>query len=68
MNRELRDAIENARTAGIERLYAHKAKPQRTYSFATVRALLLAVLQEVPSEMTAGELAEELSNANNQIK
>mgnify|MGYP001585763881 CR=1 FL=1 len=68
MRKELFDAIESARTVGIERMYVHEAKPQRTYSFATVRALVLAVMQEIPSEMTAGEIAEELSIAQNQAE
>lgn len=55
MRAELRAAINSARTV---------AREKRRWNFGTVRALVLAVAQELPSEMTAGEIAEELANAN----
>lgn len=48
---EVRAAIESARTVEFEK---------RSHSFQHVRALVLAVVQELPSGMTMAELADEL--------
>lgn len=70
MSPELRDAIESARTGGQSDRFIglHAAEPQRRHSFKTVRALVLAVMQELPEEMTAREICDELGNANAQFE
>jgi len=68
MGPEVKDAIENARTAGADvgDGFCRRVEPQRRRSFGFVRALVLAVAQELPGEMTMTELCDELGNANNQ--
>lgn len=70
MSPQLRDAIESARTCGQSDRFIglHPAEPQRRHSFKTVRALVLAVMQELPEEMTAREICDELGNANSQFE
>lgn len=68
MDQQLYDAIESARTAEMHRPFIHDAKPQRNHSFEMVRVLVLAVLQELPSETTVGEIVDELNIANNQTE
>lgn len=70
MSPELRDAIESARTCGQpdRATCIHAAEPQRRHSFKTVRALVLAVMQELPEEMTVREICDELGNASSQVE
>jgi hypothetical protein len=71
MSPELRDAIESARTCGRSDRHAialHAATPQYRHSFKTVRAIVLAVMQELPEEMTVREICDELGNANSQFE
>jgi hypothetical protein len=65
MSPEVREAIESARTAtGHKR---HWGPPKRR-AFADVRQIVLAVVSELPEEMTIRELCEELGNANSQFE
>lgn len=68
MRAEVRDAIESARTCwqGEHAQIIRRAEPARVYSFSTVRAVLLAVVRELPEEMSMRELTEELDIAVNQ--
>ena len=71
MNPEVHDAIDNARTVefpGADGLICRRAEPTRKHSFEKVRAIVLAVAQELPSEMTMQELCDELAIANNQVQ
>jgi hypothetical protein len=68
MTPEIRDAIESARSGRVDSLVLHRAVPQPRYSFEFIRQVVLSVVQELPSEMTLGELAEELFIANNQTR
>ena len=68
---ELRDAIESARTCGRSDrslIALHPAEPQHRHSFKTVRAIVLAVMQELPEDMTVREICDELGNANSQFE
>ncbi len=60
MNESVRDSIESARSVAVGPRYIHGAEPQRKRSFDSVRAIVLAVVQELPSDMTVAELTEEL--------
>lgn len=60
MRDDIRDAIESARSVATGHRYIHGAEPQRMRSFNNVRAVTLAVIQELPPEMTIAELADEL--------
>lgn len=60
MRADLREAIESARTVAINRHGAHEAKPQRTHSTGTVRAILLSLARDLPEDMTMGDIREEL--------
>ena len=67
MRPEIRDAIESARTSGLPTDLVMLSTPPRRYkSFDTVRAIVLAVAQELPQDMTMAELCDELIIANNQ--
>lgn len=68
MRADLREAIESARSVEHNKslVMMRSATSLRRHSFDTARALVLAVVQELPSDMTAGEIAEELSIANSQ--
>lgn len=57
MRDDLRDAIESSRSVETEK---------RRHSFAHVRAIVLAVVQELPGDITAAELVDELTIGNNQ--
>ena len=65
MRQEISDAIESARTTGLPDLVMLSV-PRRYKSFDTVRAIVLAVAQELPQDMTMAELCDELVIANNQ--
>jgi hypothetical protein len=54
---EVRAAIENARTVEINK---------RPHSFDHVRALVLAVMQELPTELTVADVIDELLISENQ--
>ncbi|MGE5510282.1 MAG: hypothetical protein ACM31O_03410 [Bacteroidota bacterium] len=58
---EVRDAIESARSVGrdVQRL----GLPARRHSHDLVRAVVLAVVRELPDDMTIGELRDELEIA-----
>lgn len=60
MRTDLADAVESARTVSIDRPGAHIAEPQRRHSRNTVVAILKSVAQDLPAEMTMGDLLEEL--------
>jgi len=64
MRADIQDAIENARTAtapsGLE--HGPDAKVPRTISAERLRQLLLAVLRELPEELTVLELRDELDD------
>jgi hypothetical protein len=67
MTPEIKAAIESARTAAIDRpRLFHLATPQRKHSFEFIRALLLAVVRELPEDMRVAELRDELEIGNNQ--
>lgn len=66
MKAEIRDAIEAARTVEINTLATGTYNSARRHSFDKVRALVYAVAQELPSDMTMQELCDELSIAQNQ--
>lgn len=66
MREDVRSAIESARTSGIAEPGIHRAEPQRRRSFDCVRAIVLAVAQELPPEMTVLELIDELNIASAQ--
>ena len=66
MRSEIKDAIESACTVEAPPTKYHLAQPQRHRSFDLTRAIVLAVAQELPSEMTIAELCDELIIANNQ--
>ena len=69
MSPELRDALESAATVDHDKSVsgARRAVPRRGHAVNTIRAIVLAVAQELPSEMTMAELCDELVNANNQV-
>jgi hypothetical protein len=60
MREDVQAAIESARSICISEPGIHRAEPQRRRSFDSVRALVLAVVQELPPEMTVLELIDEL--------
>jgi hypothetical protein len=64
MRADVWDAVESARSVDVGALNFHAAEPQRRRSFGSVRAVVLAVAQELPSEMTLAELIDELSISN----
>lgn len=64
MNRELRDAIESARTCRSSDLVIGKP---RYMSAQTIRQIVYAVVRELPDDMTAAEIRDELEIANNQV-
>lgn len=65
MRCDVRDAIQSARTVGRDgNDFAFGAKRYR--SAEATRAIVLAVAQELPSDMTMAELIDELCIANNQ--
>lgn len=66
MRSEIKDAIESACTVEATPTKYHLAQQQRHRSFDLTRAIVLAVAQELPSEMTIAELCDELVIANNQ--
>jgi hypothetical protein len=66
MREELRAAIESARSVHTPMRVVHFAEPQRQRSRQSVRALVLAVVRELPDDMTAAEIREELEIASNQ--
>lgn len=59
MKPEVREAIDNARSCGL-------TAGKRGWSAETVRAITYAVAEGLPSEMTLGELVDELGIAANQ--
>jgi hypothetical protein len=64
MNQILRDAIESARTCKDAGYMPGSAA--RYYSAETIRGLIYAVVRELPDDMTAAEIRDELEIANNQ--
>ena len=64
MSPEVKDAIESARSIRMGERGCHRATPQPQHSFALVRAIVLAVAQELPPELTLSELCDELQIAN----
>lgn len=63
MRDDVRAAIENSRSVGIDAPMSLKSKRRR---FGLTRAIVLAVCQELDSDMTIGELVDELQIAVNQ--
>lgn len=67
MRPEIRDAIENARGLRSDgSLRYHGAQEQRRISFGIIRAIVLAVVRELPEEITLAELRDELEIRSNQ--
>ena len=67
MRQEISDAIESARTTGLAAdLVMIGHGPRRYRSFDTIWAIVLAVAQKLPQDMTMAELCDELVIANNQ--
>lgn len=66
MTPEIRNAIESARSASRDSPTMHRAEPQRRHSFDHVRAIVLAVLRELPEDMIVSELRDELEIVANQ--
>jgi len=60
MRQEVRDAIESARTVGINRPLIAPAEPQRRHSFAYVLTVLLGVVNNLPDDLSMQELRDEL--------
>ena len=60
---EIREAIESARTVGRDSPAFHHASRS---SFDHIRALILAVVRELPEEMLVSELRDELEIVENQ--
>jgi hypothetical protein len=61
MRADVREAIESARTTGLgDGKLFRGVEPQRNRSFQQVRAVVLAVIEQLDSDMTLGELTEEL--------
>ena len=68
MSPEVRDALESATSVEVDKgLVIAPVAPRRKHGFDTIRAIVLSVAQELPSEMTMAELCDELANANNQV-
>ena len=65
MRNEVREAIESARSIRATPSFNLSASPRRA-SFGAVRSIVLAVVQELPADMTLLELIDELSIANSQ--
>ena len=63
MKSEIMEAIESARTVAIDTL---GIGPHRKRSIRSIRAVVLAVVRELPDEMTISELRDELEISNNQ--
>jgi len=66
MRGDIKDAIESARTVDVYRPMIHGVEPQRNRSPELIRAIVLAVVRELPEEMTVAELRDELEIAANQ--
>lgn len=62
---EVREAIENACSVGGSETISFM-RPPRKMSFDRVRAVVLAVIRELPDDMTMAELRDELEIAENQ--
>jgi hypothetical protein len=62
MSPELRDAIESARSRGapFKGYCPVDGTPTRWYSFETIQHLFLAVIRELPEEMSVREIREQL--------
>lgn len=60
MTPEVREAIDNARSCGL-------TGARKGWSPETVRAIAYAVASELPSEMTLGELTDELAIGSRQV-
>jgi hypothetical protein len=63
MRVEIREAIDSAGSVGSARLFGG---PLRRMSFDRVRAIVLAVVRELPDDMSVAELRDELEIAENQ--
>lgn len=63
MSPEVREAIESAQTVGSDDIFV---TPRRRWPLDRLRAVLLAIVQELPEEMTMRELRDELDIAENQ--
>lgn len=61
---EVREVIESARSVDIESF--SWGPRRRVISFDRLRALVLAVVRELPDDMTMAELRDELEIAENQ--
>jgi hypothetical protein len=64
MSPDVCEAIESARTvATSEHVLTHSPRP---HAFNRVRALVLAVVRELPDDMTMAQLRDELEITENQ--
>ena len=66
MREEISEAIESARSVGVDGISTYAATPQRRRSAEMVRAITLAVVRELPDDMSVAELRDELEISNNQ--
>lgn len=68
MQPELVDAIESARSreAPLKGYSSVDGTPTRWHSFEAICAIVYAVVRELPDDMTAAEIRDELEIANNQ--
>ena len=64
MRQEIREALEAARNVEIKT--DGRIGPPRRRSFQAVRAVVLAVVQELPEDISIAELRDELQISNNQ--
>jgi len=65
MRSDVREAIESARSVDLPLKYAAFG-PRRTISAERVRALVYAVVRELPEDMSIAELRDDLEISENQ--
>ena len=65
MRGDVREAIESACSVDLPPRYSAFG-PRRTISAERVRALVYAVVRELPDDMSVAELRDDLEIANNQ--
>lgn len=60
MSPDLREAIDSARSAGLEGPLYRSVQPLKRISFGRLHHLLKAVIRELPDHMTVRELLDDL--------
>lgn len=68
MRDDIRAAIESARSVHRDGRLMRPVQPMRSWSFEAVRSITLAVLRELPDDLSVGEIRDELEIANNQVE